>query len=112
EASDHAQRRGLPTARGTEQAEELPWLDLQREVVHRGGVAEPLGHVVQANVRLGHAAPANSCRPPNALSGASRAAARCDLTVWSRPPVRKCSRAKSADLACTRGRAGPDRDGP
>ena len=44
-------------------AEELSLVDVQRQVVHRDRVAEPLGHAVEPNVDLRHAHPLLSPHP-------------------------------------------------
>jgi hypothetical protein len=49
EAGDHAQGRGLATARRAEQDEELPVLHLEVEVVDGDDIGEPFGDVVEAD---------------------------------------------------------------
>ena len=54
EAGDHPERRGLARAGGAEQRQELARRDVQRQVVDRCEVAEPLREVVQLEDRRGH----------------------------------------------------------
>ena len=51
EAGDHPERRRLARARRAEQREELARGDVQRQAVHRGEVAEPLGQVAELEDR-------------------------------------------------------------
>ena len=50
QARHHAQGGGLAAARGAHQDQELLVLDLDGQVVHRGDVAELLGHMVERYV--------------------------------------------------------------
>src|SRR5690606_8905573 len=45
---DHPQRRGLAATGGTEQAEELAFLEIERDIAHRGKVAEALAQATNA----------------------------------------------------------------
>ena len=49
EAGEHPQQRGLAAARRPEQREELALVDVERQVVDGGEVAEPLGDVLEAH---------------------------------------------------------------
>ena len=53
EAGEHAHQRGLAAAGRAEQAEELALEDVERQMIDRDGVAEPLGDVLEADERLG-----------------------------------------------------------
>ena len=57
EAADHAERRRLPAARGTEEREEAPARHLEREVVDRDDLVEALRDALEADVRCGRLAP-------------------------------------------------------
>ena len=62
EPADHPKRRRLATPGGAEEAEELPLLDLQGEVVDRRDIPESLGHPVETDVDVSHAlAPPGRC---------------------------------------------------
>ena len=54
EAADHPQGGGLAAARRAEEAEELPVLDLEVDVVDGDGVAEALDHIHEPDVDGGH----------------------------------------------------------
>jgi hypothetical protein len=51
EARQHAQQRGLAAARGAEQREELPFVDIQGYAVDGGEIAEALAHRVELHQR-------------------------------------------------------------
>jgi hypothetical protein len=53
ETGEHAQQRGLAAAGGAEQGEELAVIDIQRQIVDGGEIAEALGDVLDRNKRLG-----------------------------------------------------------
>jgi len=53
EARQHAQQCGLPGSRAAQQAEDLAATDIERNVIHRHEVAEPLGHVADAHIGRG-----------------------------------------------------------
>src|SRR5205823_13434274 len=65
EARDHAQARRLAAAARAEQREELALADRERDVVHRGNLAEAFTDALQRDRHapvLGHAASLNRCR--------------------------------------------------
>ena len=51
EAGDRAQQRGLAAAGGPEEADELALLDVERDVLQRGELAEALVQVADAQER-------------------------------------------------------------
>ncbi len=51
EAGQHAQQGGLAAAGGTEQREELPFVDVERNVCDRGDPAEALAHAFEPQQR-------------------------------------------------------------
>ncbi len=51
EPGDHPERRGLARAGGAQQREKLAGRDLQREIIHRRELPEPLGEVAQLQDR-------------------------------------------------------------
>jgi hypothetical protein len=51
ETADHPQRGGLAAPRRPEHGEERPARDFQREIVDRDHAVEPLGHVLDPDVR-------------------------------------------------------------
>ena len=53
EAREHAHERGLAAAGRAEQAEELAFEDVEGQMIHRHGVAEPLRDVLEPDERLG-----------------------------------------------------------
>jgi hypothetical protein len=57
EPADHAERRGLPAARGAQHAEELALFDVERQIIDRGRIPEQLRHALQAYVDLRHVYP-------------------------------------------------------
>ena len=46
---EHLKGGGFPGAVGSEQANGFSGLNLERDVIHRGEIAEPLGQVLNAN---------------------------------------------------------------
>src|SRR5918995_1635686 len=56
EPADHPERSRLPTPGGTEHAEELPFGDVEREIVDGHRVTEGLRHAFEANVDIRQAA--------------------------------------------------------
>src|SRR5215216_5091353 len=56
EPADHPERRRLPAPGGTEHAEELPFGDVEREIVDGQRVTECLRHAFEANVDIRQAA--------------------------------------------------------
>src|SRR5690606_4378254 len=50
ETGKHAQQRGLAAARGAKEGEELAFVDVEREIVDGGEVAEALGHIRKADI--------------------------------------------------------------
>src|SRR5688572_13276215 len=55
ETADHAQGRGLAAAGRAEERKELARFHIEREIVDRGDIAEPLGHPLESDVSFGHA---------------------------------------------------------
>ena len=61
ETGQHAQQRGLARARATQQTENLAALHVQRNVVYGDEVTEPLGDLLDAQIRAsGHGLLASS----------------------------------------------------
>lgn len=53
EPGEHPHHRGLATAGGAEQCEELFFVDIEGLVINRGKITETLGHTFEFNQRLG-----------------------------------------------------------
>jgi len=51
ESGDQPQRRGLAATRGAQQADQLPVVDPQRDIVHDRQRSKPLGQATQFNRR-------------------------------------------------------------
>src|ERR1700755_910700 len=62
ETGDQPQGRGLAAAGGAEQANELPMIDPQRDVIDHAERSEPLGQAAQFNRRHSHPSPIRRAR--------------------------------------------------
>src|SRR5690606_35886652 len=126
EAGQHAQQRGLAAARRPEQREELALVDVERQVVDGGEIAEPLGDVAERDegprLRIvpGREAPADAAErfhagfPGSGAAAVPRNGPPCFLSLgqfrpetvsaccWNRPyRARKAAPAKVAGAGCS-----------